>query len=133
MTMCSLPAAASSNGDYATVLFVRGSADEHKCTLKYERDESTGQTVHLYEALDDDPDCVMLEVRGVASGNSVDFAPSGRPLTRMNVKITRRFASALGLIGPAEDTESNKKSGLRTGKVIVRERDDCDWGGGSRL
>jgi len=73
-----------------------------RCTIKDARDEATGQRFHLYEDLADERDCVMLEFEGLTFVTEVSFAPSGRPETRIRVRIPKRFALALGLIGQAE-------------------------------
>jgi hypothetical protein len=47
-----------------------------RCTIKYERDESTGQEINLYEDLLDDPSCMLLELEGFTFETSVSVAPS---------------------------------------------------------
>jgi hypothetical protein len=69
-----------------------------RCTIKYERDEATGQKIHLCEDLLDDPDCVLLEVEGFTFETSVSVAPSGRLDTRALLRIPKRWARKLGLI-----------------------------------
>lgn len=69
-----------------------------RCTIKYERDEATGQEIHLYEDLLDDPGCVLLEVEGFTFETSVSAAPSGRLDTRALLHIPKVWARKLGLI-----------------------------------
>lgn len=69
-----------------------------RCTTKYERDESTGQEIHLYEDLLDEPDCVLLEIQGSTFETSVSVAPSGRLSTRVMLRIPKPWARKLGLI-----------------------------------
>jgi hypothetical protein len=75
-----------------------------RCTIKYERDEVTGQEIHLYEDLLDDPGCVLLEVEGFTFETSVSVAPSGRLDTRALLRIPKPWARKLGLI--ANDSKS---------------------------
>ena len=75
-----------------------------RCTIKYERDESTGQGIHLYEDLLDDPGCVLLELEGFTFETSVSVAPSGRLGTRALLRIPKHWARKLGLI--ANDSKS---------------------------
>jgi hypothetical protein len=69
-----------------------------RCTIKYERDEATGQEIHLYEDLLDDLCCVLLEVEGFTFETSVSVAPSGRLDTRVLLRIPKPWARKLGLI-----------------------------------
>jgi len=69
-----------------------------RCTIKHERDESTGQEIHLYEDLLDDPGCVLLELEGFTFETSVSVAPSGRLGTRALLRIPKLWARKLGLI-----------------------------------
>lgn len=69
-----------------------------RCTIKYGRDEATGQKIHLYEDLLDDPGCVLLEVEGFTFETSVSVARSGRLDTRALLRIPKRWARKLGLI-----------------------------------
>jgi hypothetical protein len=73
-----------------------------RCSLKYERDEATGQGIHLYEDLQDNRDCVMLQVEGFTFETSVSVAPSGRLDTRVQLRIPKHWARKLGLIEPAK-------------------------------
>jgi len=73
-----------------------------RCTIKHERDESTGQEIHLYEDLLDDRDCVLLEVEGFTFETEVSVAPSGRIVTRALIRIPKPWARKLGLIDRAE-------------------------------
>jgi hypothetical protein len=75
-----------------------------RCTIKYERDEVTGQEIHLYAALMDAPGCVLLEVAGLTFETSVSVAPSGRLDTRALLRIPKPWARKLGLI--ANDCKS---------------------------
>jgi hypothetical protein len=75
-----------------------------RCTIKYERDEATGQEIHLYEDLLDDPECVLLEVEGFTFEASVSVAPSGRLDTRALLRIPKPWARKLRLI--ANDSKS---------------------------
>jgi len=75
-----------------------------RCTIKYERDESTGQEIHLYEDLFDDPGCVLLELEGFTFETSVSVAPPGRIGTRALLRIPKPWAGKLGLI--ANDSKS---------------------------
>jgi hypothetical protein len=74
-----------------------------RCTIKYERDEATGQKIHLFEDLLDDPDCVLLEVEGFTFESSISVAPSGRLDTRALLRIPKRWARILGLIGDSRE------------------------------
>lgn len=69
-----------------------------RCTIKDDHDEATGQRFHLYEDLDDERDCVMLDLEGVTFESSISFAPSGRPEMRVLMRIPKRMARSLGLI-----------------------------------
>jgi hypothetical protein len=69
-----------------------------RCTIKYERDEATGQEIHLYEDLLDEPGCVLLEVVGFTFETWVSIAPSGRVDTRAMLRIPKPWARQLGLI-----------------------------------
>lgn len=73
-----------------------------RCTIKHERNESTGQEIHLYEDLLDDRDCVMLEVEGFTFETEVSVSPSGRVITRALIRIPKPWARKLGLIEGAE-------------------------------
>jgi hypothetical protein len=66
-----------------------------RCTIKHDRDEATGQQFHLFEDLEDERDCVMLDLEGFTFETSVCFAPSGRPEMRVRVRIPKRFARSL--------------------------------------
>ena len=70
-----------------------------RCSLKHERDEATGQGIHLYEDLMDGRDCVMLEVEGFTFETSVSVQLSGRLDTRVQLRIPKHWARKLGLIG----------------------------------
>lgn len=74
-----------------------------RCTIKYERDEATGQEIHLFEDLLDDPDCVLLEVEGFTFESSISVAPSGKLETRAMLRIPKRWARILGLIGESPE------------------------------
>jgi hypothetical protein len=69
-----------------------------RCTIKYERDESTGQEIHLYEDLLDDPGCALLDLEGFTFETSVSVAPSGRLGIRALLRIPEPWARKLGLI-----------------------------------
>ena len=69
-----------------------------RCTIKYERDESTGQAIHLYEDLLDDPSCVLLDLEGFTFETSVSVAPSGRLGTRALLRILKPWARKQGMI-----------------------------------
>ena len=73
-----------------------------RCTIKHERNESTGQEIHLYEDLLDDRDCVLLEVEGFTFETAVSVTPSGRIVTRALIRIPKSWARKLGLIDRAE-------------------------------
>ena len=79
-----------------------------RCTIKDARDEATGQGFHLYEDLADERDCVMLDLEGFTFETSVSVAPSGRHESRILVRIPKRWARALGLIGRAESLETGE-------------------------
>jgi hypothetical protein len=70
-----------------------------RCTIKHDKDESNGHGFHLFEDLAEERDCVMLELEGFPFETSVSIAPSGRPEMRVLVRIPKRFARSLGLIG----------------------------------
>jgi hypothetical protein len=69
-----------------------------RCTIKSDRDESTGQGFHLYENLGDGRDCVLLDLENFTFETSVYFALSGRPEMRVLACIPRLWARKLGLI-----------------------------------
>jgi hypothetical protein len=71
--------------------------------LLYERDEATGQGVHLYDDMMDDRDCVMLSVEGFTFETSVSVALSGRLETRVLLRIPKRWARKLGLLKSRPD------------------------------
>ncbi len=75
-----------------------------RCTITYERDEATGQEIHLYEDLLDDPGCVLLELEGFTFETSVSVSPSGRLGTRVMLRIPKPWARKLGMI--ANDRKS---------------------------
>ncbi len=74
-----------------------------RCSKVYEKDEKTGEVVHLYEDLEDEANCVFLELEGFSFQSCVEFAPSGRPSIHIQVEIPCRFATALGLIRTEAD------------------------------
>jgi hypothetical protein len=75
-----------------------------RCSLRCERDEATGQGIHLYQVLLDDRDCVMLQVEGFTFETSVSVAPSGRLDTRVLLRIPKHWARSLGLLGEQTQT-----------------------------
>lgn len=75
-----------------------------RCTIKHDQDEATDQGFHLYEDLEDESGCVMLDLEGFTFEASVFFGPSGRPKMRVLVRVPKRFARSLGLI--AKDSKS---------------------------
>jgi hypothetical protein len=72
-----------------------------RCSLKHERDEATGQEVHLYRDLLDEDHCVMLELEGFTFEAATWVAPSGSHKTRVQLRIPDRWARKLGLVEPA--------------------------------
>ena len=64
-----------------------------RCSLKYETDENTGETVHLYEEVFDD-DHVYLELKGfpfeVSSSIELSAQGPGRVAVRLPIELARR-------------------------------------------
>lgn len=76
-----------------------------RCSLKYERDEATGQEIHLYQDLADEDHCVMLELEGFTFEAASMVAPSGSHKTWVRLRIPDRWARELGLIEPLNAVE----------------------------
>lgn len=68
-----------------------------RCSLKYEHDEATGETVHLYEDVFYD-DHVYLEVRGFPFEASSSIELSGRGTGRVAIRLPHEWAKKLGLL-----------------------------------
>jgi hypothetical protein len=69
-----------------------------KTTLKYECDPATGEQFHLYRDWPDE-DCVILELEGFAFESAAWVTSTGVNKTRIEIRITDRWARKLGLIG----------------------------------
>jgi hypothetical protein len=91
-----------------------------KSSLKFERDDATGELFHLYNEIFDD-DYVYLEVEGFhfEAASSMDL--SGKWGPRLTLKLPNAWARKLGLIGddfrrrPAEGPEEASEPGLVQG------------------
>ena len=68
-----------------------------RASLKYEHDETTGETVHLYEDVFDD-DHVYLEVIGFPFEASSSIVLSGQGLGRVVIRLPPEWAKKLGLL-----------------------------------
>ena len=68
-----------------------------RASLKYEADETTGQTVHLYEDVFDD-DHVYLEVMGFPFEVSSSIELSGQGPGRVAIRLPHEWARKLGLL-----------------------------------
>lgn len=77
-----------------------------RCSLKHERDEATGQEIHLYQDLADEDHCVMLELEGFTLEAASWVTLSGRHKTRVQLRIPDRWARKLGLIEPLNAVET---------------------------
>lgn len=73
-----------------------------RCTRKHARDEAAGQGFHLYDDLEEERDCVMLDLEGMTFETSVSFSRSGRPYMWVRVRIPKHLARKLGLLPEAE-------------------------------
>lgn len=69
-----------------------------RATLKYERDEATGEEFHLYREWLDEDHCLMLELEGFTFEAASWVAPSGRRETRVRLRIPDEWARKLGLL-----------------------------------
>jgi len=69
-----------------------------KSSLKYERDEATGQQVHLYQDVFDEGH-VFLEIEGFPfeAATSVELSGNGQP--RLTLRLPNAWAQKLGLLG----------------------------------
>jgi hypothetical protein len=65
----------------------KGSQMSTRCTIKDDRDEGAGEGFHLYEDLEDESGCVMLDLEGFTFEASVFFRPSGKPKMRVSVRV----------------------------------------------
>ena len=68
-----------------------------RSSLKYDHDETTNQTVHLYEDVFDD-DHVYLEVIGFPFEASSSIELSGRGPGRVAIRLPHEWAKRLGLL-----------------------------------
>ena len=68
-----------------------------KNSLKYERDQATGQQVHLYQdAFDEEHVC--LELEGFPFEAASSAALSGQGPARITVRLPNAWAQKLGLL-----------------------------------
>lgn len=74
-----------------------------KHTLKFERDNSTGENVHLYEETLDEEN-VFLELNGCPFGVASSLSPSCLR-QQVIVRISNRMAEKLGLIPAGSRTK----------------------------
>jgi hypothetical protein len=81
-----------------------------KSSLKFEKDEATGQLFHLYrELFDEDEQVVYLELEGFPFEASSSVELSGQGAARVAIRIPDTWARKLGLIaatpeaGPGAD------------------------------
>ena len=68
-----------------------------RASLKYETDESTGQTVHLYEEVFDE-DHVYLETIGLPFETSSSIDLSGQGPNQVAIRLPLELARKLGLL-----------------------------------
>jgi len=71
-----------------------------KTSLRYERDEATGQQVHLYEDVFDE-EHVCLELEGFPFEAASSAALSGQGPVRLTVRLPHAWAQKLGLLEPS--------------------------------
>jgi hypothetical protein len=71
-------------------------------TLKCERDEATGQMVHLYRETFDNAH-IYLEVEGFHFETASSYELSGKGAMRVAIKLPHEWARKLGLIAAASD------------------------------
>src|ERR1019366_3920637 len=76
---------------------LKGREMSTKRTLKFERDEATGEEFHLYEDWPDE-DCVFLELEGFAFKSAAWPTSAGMNKTHVRIQIPNRWAQKLGLI-----------------------------------
>jgi hypothetical protein len=70
-----------------------------KNSLKYERDQTTGQLVHLYqEAFDEEHVCLEIEGFPFEAASSVEL--SGKGLPCITFQLPNAWARKLGLLEP---------------------------------
>ncbi len=70
-----------------------------KTSLKYERDEATGQLVHLYQdAFDEEHVCLEIEGFPFEAASSVEL--SGQGPSRITFRLPNAWARKLGLLEP---------------------------------
>jgi hypothetical protein len=70
-----------------------------KNSLKYERDEATGQRAHLYQDAFDE-EHVYLELEGFPFETASSAALSGQGPARLTVRLPHAWAHKLGLLAP---------------------------------
>ncbi len=91
-----------------------------RCTIRDARDEASGRGFHLYEDLAENGNCVMLELEGFTFETSVSFASSGDFETRVLLRIPKRWARKLGLIGEeAQTPPDSRKAGADSREIMA--------------
>jgi len=73
-----------------------------KSTLKHDRDQSTGQSFHLYEECFEDGQ-VYLELEGFPFEAASSAIPSEQGLSRIVVRLPNAWARKLGLLEKNDD------------------------------
>jgi hypothetical protein len=68
-----------------------------KTSLKYERDQATGQQVHLYEDVFDEEN-VYLEIEGFPFDAASSVQLSGNGPARLTIRFPNAWARKLGLL-----------------------------------
>jgi hypothetical protein len=68
-----------------------------KTSLKYERDEATGQQVHLYQDILDE-EHVCLEIEGFPFEAASSVEQSGNGSARLTLRLPNAWARKLGLL-----------------------------------
>ena len=68
-----------------------------RSSLKFETDESTGQTIHLYEEAFD-AEHVYLELKGFPFEVSSSLELSGQGPGRVAIRLPQEWAKKLGLL-----------------------------------
>ena len=58
----------------------------------------TGEEVHVYDCLDEEPCGVLLRLEGFTFESSVELTASGRLEGWIMVRVPKRFARVLGMI-----------------------------------